>query len=703
MRRMKAVLAGLMLLAAAALLPGCAVVSLQGEATLAKPNLSLLEMEPYRDGTRQTPSATQEAEGYLRVDLWLDATQGMGGINPHQETIYPHFGWRFREGGFHYRLGHGAGWYENVLRGMLDAAQGARTRVLRYGNERLPEKYLQACALAAEDASGEKVRSLRRDLMTYAVNPLPSVFAELSAEDMARSFYALGSPKMNQMARFTEDDGAELETPGMVEAMSRALEGQIAAIGEGRGAQEGLVAKESKEENDYALLYALENLDLSRLSVILCDPASLRGLSGTTLAGEPVPYVRRLLEERGVFDRGLAVGLYAFRLDYLGQISSVGAADLREPLIWGKPIYDSKKRTIQYMAPMPRLALALVIGEKDRVEEYMAGLNARLDADEGLRDLRGPKEGELTYARGGATVVQQPFGFAYWHTVISRPDPGYYTQHSPEAALEVVEGEGRVEDQNGLQTAFLAPDEDGVQGNRRFTVSFPLARDGEDTEIDLSRLQEARVEVSAAVLLSRTLPSGSQLQAKEGEQVLALRDKLYIFSRQDKPFESRQEASPFTLESLVLDKDQGRLVCTLAAEGAKLAEGYYRLQIRAELTPQELVWLPVDWIDGEGSLSATITREDIVSWEAFTQAIHQYEAERKSVPKAFTHAWGPYTSKLYHGLTVPDIPPVDKAPGLGELAAQLRQAATAPRSSLVRYVFDVFVDNQKAAPDPEPR
>lgn len=695
MRGIKAALAGFVLLGVLALLPGCALLRIQGEATLAKPNLGLLEMEPYQDGQSQDPHVTDGGEDYLRLDLWLDATQGMGGVNPYEESMYPHFGWRYREGGFHYRLGHHTGWYENVLRGMLGAAQGSRTRVLRYGNERLPESYLKASGLAPWNASQERLRSLRRDLMTYAVDPLPSVFGEMSAEDMALSFYALGSPMLNQMARFAQDGGAELENPGQVEAMSQVLEGQIASIGAGRGAVEGFLAKESKEENDYPLLYALENIDLSRLSVILCDPASLRSLSGTTTAGEPVAYLRQLLQQRGLFDQGLTVGLYAFQLDYVGQIASVGAADLREPLIWGKPIFDNKKNTIQYMAPMPRLALALVVGERARVESYMAELNARLNADQDLYGLRGPQEGELTYARQGATVTQQPFGFAYWHTLISRPQPGYYTQHSPGAALEITGGEGQVAEENGFHTVFLAPDQEGVQQDRRLAVSFPLAGDAQGAAMDLSRLQDARVEVLSALLLDRTVPSGGEAQAGEEEQVLPLRDKLYVFSRQEQPFANQPEASPFALEGLTLNQDS--LVCSLAVEGAKLAEGYYRLQINAYLTAQEVVWLPVDWIDGPGSLAATITREDIVAWETFAQAVHQYDAKKQAIPRAFTHAWGPYTSKLYHGLAVPDVPPVDKAPGLRELAAQLRQAATPPRTSLVCYVFDVFVDNQGTA------
>lgn len=70
----------------------------------------------------------------------------MGGINIHEESVYPHFSRKYREGGFHYRYGSQVGMYEGVLRCLLAAAEGSRVRVLRAGNERLPDEALQALA-----------------------------------------------------------------------------------------------------------------------------------------------------------------------------------------------------------------------------------------------------------------------------------------------------------------------------------------------------------------------------------------------------------------------------------------------------------------------------------------------------------------------------------------------------------------------------
>lgn len=703
MRWLKAILIGLILLGTTLVLSGCAVVGLEGEATLSKPNLSVLEMEPYTSEDVETILPTQEGEDYLRVDLWLEATQGMGGINPHDDTIYPHYGWKFREGGFHYRFRYSTGWYEDVLKGMLYAAQGSRTRVLRYGNERLPDAYLMDQGLVDASATPQVIRSLRRDLLTYEVDPLPTVFSEMSQEQMQGSFYSPGSPMMNRMARFMKDGGVELENPGMVEKMDQALARQIDAIASGRGEEEELLSKKSKEENDYPLLYALENIDLSRLNVILCDPASLRALSGTSMEGKPIAYIRQILEERGIYTQGLAVGLYVFRLDYVGQLASLGAADFREPLIWGKPIFDDKKQRINYLAPMPRLILALVIGEKARVNGYMEKLNARLDSDEALQGLRGPLEGELTYTRNGMTITQQPFRFQYWHTVISRPDPGFYTQHSQGALLKIAAGEGRVANQNGLQTAFFTPDQAGKQEDRIITLTFPLLGDKGGTKLELSSLKGAKAHVISAIQLTQILPSSSQITTDEKDQVLALRDRLYVYSQQEEPFIGREEDSPFTLDSLALDRESESLVCTVRVDGAKLKEGYYRVKISADLTDREMKWLPVPWIDGKESLSAAITREDITLWETFSQAIHEHESDKKRIAKAFSHAWGPYTNLLYHGMKVPDFPPVEKAPGLEELVTQIRQAASIPVSSFVRFVFDAFVDHQGSVQTVSPR
>lgn len=210
-------------------------------------------------GETETPASGAP----LLVDLWLDASQVMGGINIHEESVYPHFSRKYREGGFHYRYGSQVGMYEGVLRACWPAAEGSRVRVLRAGNERLPDETLDALA-----GSGAEARaSVTRDLLTCAVNPLPSFFAGLSAEDMEGSFYDLGTPMLNRLRAL---DASSLENPSLAPAMADALDAQIAAIQSGE--TDGYVAD---GDADAPLMYALENLDLTRLSVITCDPATL--------------------------------------------------------------------------------------------------------------------------------------------------------------------------------------------------------------------------------------------------------------------------------------------------------------------------------------------------------------------------------------------------------------------------------------------
>ena len=119
----------------------------------------------------------------LLLDLWLDASQVAGGVNPNPDSIYPHRSGRYREGGFHYRYENETGWYENLLRDLLSAAEGRRVRVLRSGNERITDEMLLASGLAA-DGDAAILCSLRRDLLTYAIDPMPTVFGSSSAGAM---------------------------------------------------------------------------------------------------------------------------------------------------------------------------------------------------------------------------------------------------------------------------------------------------------------------------------------------------------------------------------------------------------------------------------------------------------------------------------------------------------------------------------------
>ena len=220
-----------LLLCAALLLTACglpgALDAFSGaDSASAAPDLRLLEWPAMSDAVPGETEAPASGAPLL-VDLWLDASQVMGGINIHEESVYPHFSRKYREGGFHYRYGSQVGMYEGVLRCLLAAAEGSRVRVLRAGNERLPDETLDALA-----GSGAEARaSVTRDLLTCAVNPLPSFFAGLSAEDMEGSFYDLGTPMLNRLRSL---DASSLENPSLAPAMADALDDQIAAIQSGR-------------------------------------------------------------------------------------------------------------------------------------------------------------------------------------------------------------------------------------------------------------------------------------------------------------------------------------------------------------------------------------------------------------------------------------------------------------------------------------
>ena len=121
-------------------LTGCAALDSLSVSAV-QPDLRLLSRPVYEEPSK--PVITEESGAY-QLDLWLDASQTMGGINPQTESMYPHASRRYREGGFHYRFENTTGMYETVLRCMLSSAEGSRVRLLRCGNERLPDAFLKS-------------------------------------------------------------------------------------------------------------------------------------------------------------------------------------------------------------------------------------------------------------------------------------------------------------------------------------------------------------------------------------------------------------------------------------------------------------------------------------------------------------------------------------------------------------------------------
>ena len=661
------------------LFTGCEPLQIAGEETASVPSLMLLDMPDF-EGEEAASGASSASAGATVVDLWLDASQLMGGINEDPASLYPQTARRYRQGGFHYRFGTSTvGWYEDLLQCLTEAAGDSRVRVLRAGNERLPDSYMEAFGFTGTE---EQMRSYRRDLLTYAIDPMPSVFSEFSSEEMVDSFYSLGSPQMNQMARFALNNGAELENPGQVEQMNLLLTSAVDAFHQ-KKQDPPREMNASRDAMESPLSYALNNLDTRRLSVITCDPATLRRVQGTNLDGTPVGYIEELLRQRELFDKGLSIGLYALQMDYMGHMVSFGAADFSESLIWGKPEYSDYEKKAVGVQPMPRILLLLVIGQGDQVDSYTSALNQRLDQNRRLKEMRGPEDGRLVYKANGETVVQQPFHFFYEYTVISRPSLGYYSQNTSGAELSA--GGQQSQKKNGLQTLTLSA------ADETLVCSWPAEDLPDGVQLDLSTLADARVEVTDSLTLTELISNGPDVTVPENSQVLTLRDKLYCFTRQENPFAENNAANPFRLEGLRWSSDGSRLEAVVKVDHTRLRSGYYRLRLVAEVTGEQLEWPLIPWAENDTGLSVEITNGDIVAWQTLVDVVSRYGRERNSIPSQFTHAWGSAQETTYKGVEIPDFPQVYKAPGLNRLLGQIRDAANLETAPLLRYTFDVFV------------
>ncbi len=644
---------------------GCAAVD---GSSAALPDLRLLEPLPAMEPPPAEETA-EESPDPMRVDLWLDASQVMGGINPNEDSMYPHSSRKYREGGFHYRFENQAGMYETVLRSMLAGVEGSRIRLLRCGNERLPYEFLLAQGLVTEQTEADQIRSLRRDMLTYAIDPMPSIFTAFSGEKMTDSFYSPGTPQLNQVESLIA-----LENPSMKEMMAGALEKQINTIQ--MNPQTSLMAS---GDEDCTLLYALDNLDLSRLSVITFDPAGLRRLSEVDAAGSVHALIEEKLQERGVFDAGLSVGLYAFTLDYMGQLSSFGAADFTEPLLWGRLDYDNKTGESRSALVMPRTLLALVIGKAVQVETFTAAFEQQLAASDTLKVPRGPQNGQLTYTLNGQTVVQEPFGFDYEYTVISRAQFEQITQYTE--GTKLMAEDTAVSENSGLTTVTLAP-VNGLQPDRKLTLSLPLETLADGMALDASELANVSLTVQDAILLTDTIENGPDAAVPQSAQAIALRDKLFIFTR---------ESCESPVSCTGLSASGQALTVSLHVDGSALKPGYYRILFSADLPGGNMQWHTPEWVQ---SLNTTITNEQISEWEAFTKLLSKYERKRDYITRPYQHAWGDAENDAYYQQPVPDFPPVMLAPGLSELVSQLQSAAQPGSTPYIRYVFDLFVDNQ---------
>jgi len=648
-------------------LSGCAALDELSRSD-ALPDLRLLVQPAYEE---EAPAEAEvQGESAFKLDLWLDASQVMGGINSNEKSMYPHSSSKYREGGFHYRYQNQTGMYETVLRCMLSGAEGSRVRLLRFGNERLPDEYLQE-EVAAE-ASAEELRSIRRDMLTYAIDPMPSVFQSFSGEKMTDSFYSLGTPKLNQIQN---QNTRLLENPALANGMNTALEKQLHAIA--KGYDDSLLAAEN--DGDYPLLYALENLDLSRLSVITFDPAAIRRLNLADHSGDQHALVEELLNERGVFDAGLTAGLYAFTLDYMGQLSTFASADFSDPLLWGRLDYSNYTGKTNGTLVMPRTLLTLIIGQSAQVDAFTTAFENQIAASDTLKVPRGPQNGELTYTQNGQTIVQEPFGFNYHYTEISRTGVEVITQQTEGTALTAKDAPVAVS--GSLHTITLAP-VDGAQPDRTLTIHLPIGEVSGSMTLNAEALSNVQLAVESALLLSDVLPNHPDTVIPEDAQFIPLRDQIHVFSQQ-------HPESPVSCTSL--SSDGSTLTVQLSVDGSALVPGYYRILFSADLPGESLTWNTPAWIKER---NAAITNEQISAWESFAQLLTKYERKREYISKPYQHAWGDAENTSYRGEPVPEFPPVMLAPGFSELVSQLQNAAHPDTMPYIRFVFDLFVNNQ---------
>ncbi len=694
---MRKIALGLSLCCLLALLCGCQALDalqVEGEKTASVPDLRQLTPLEAAAKPIQAESTAAEAGAY-QVDLWLDGTKNMGGVNGVEGTMYPHSGTRYREGGFHYHYGAQVGWYEDVLRELLLSADGHKLRVLRFGPEWASDSLLREGGLIGEAAGEDMLRSLRRDLMTYALQPELSLASQMSGDVMTGGFYAPGGSALGRVASLIAEGETGLENPAQAQALASTALLWRQKLTEGGSVASEAMLRRSKNETESPLLSALDTMDLAHLNVLVFDPASLRRLTMLGSDGSSVSVLQELLTRRGVFGAGKGVGLMAFRLDYMGQMDSFGPAELALPLIWGKTLPKSTQGQY-YVGCMPRIALLMAVGEPAQVRDYLDTLCSRLDKSEALKGERGPRQEELSYAENGQTVRQRPFTFAYWRTAIDRPEAGLYTQGSAGARVE--SGGGVAEDVAGLPMIRLEPTVQGTYEPSALILTLPVEAPQNGVTLTASSLTNRAAHVLTSLVLEETRPivGGATLG---GEQVLALRDKEYVFRRIDEPFMQNEEKSPFTLGRLELR--DGRLTAVIDVDGAKLCPGYYRVQVEADVRGESMAWPTVDWIDGEESLDAKITTELENSWEAFAALAYEQQISRRSVDLRVHHAWGEADGKDYFGMPVPDCPPVYRAVQLGELTRQLRAAASAQTSPYLRFVVDVFVDNQMSEPKGE--
>ena len=204
-------------------------------ALAASPDLGTLRYIPPQAPTAELSETTQPGNRVIPLDLWMDATPNMGGINLVEDTLYPTgSSAKYYQGGFHYlwqdnyREFHG--WYVDLLTALpeLLGPQRSQVRMLRYDDGLFSPELLDRHGLTASTL--EAAASLQRDLRTWATRATGETFTEM-VQPGPENFYAPGT------ASAARADQVQLENPAQAQALLAAQQEGLAQPAVSQGGQ----------------------------------------------------------------------------------------------------------------------------------------------------------------------------------------------------------------------------------------------------------------------------------------------------------------------------------------------------------------------------------------------------------------------------------------------------------------------------------
>ena len=650
-------------------------------ALAASPDLGTLRYTPPQTPAVEESESPQTENRVIPLDLWMDATPNVGGVNLIADTLYPTgSSAQYYQGGFHYlwqdnyREFHG--WYLDLLTALpeLLGPQRSQVRVLRYDDGLFPEELLSKHGLTADSA--EAAASLQRDLRVWATQATAETFTEM-VQPGPENFYTPGAPAAARA------DQVALENPAQAQAL-------LAAQQEGLALQQAgdASALVCQEEGGSHLLTALRYLDPSHLNLITLDTWSLGSLDAVIDGRLADPYAA-VLEEHGLFHGGdTAMTVFALRLDYVGAVTSFAWETPAEALQWGR--LSRGNSGLWRECAMPRCMLLLLLGPQDEVSETAQRLES-LFAGEVFTQVRGFQDGDgpvtvVNYFYEDEKIMRSTCTFAYVREDFPMVE-AQQAQTLQDATAMTHNGQAA----DLTQTVTLRP-ENGRYADQTFTWRFPVHQ---ALDLDAKILtQGAALELAGSLTLSHTLPN--TLQEREaledaGIPYTLYRDTLYVFA----PSELPEGAS---LEAAV---ENGEAVLTLRLDGAALTPGWRTFRLTLNIpadaweAPDGLAWLADNGPDGNadaGKWDYDYGERIPAVWLELPQALHDAGAQtRQRLSESLRHAWCDGNANLTLD-RVPNIPPVFRLLKAGDLLARLRQSALRVETPLALLDLTVFCD-----------